>query len=63
MSETIDQHAWKSWSKYINNTRSDAVKNATDSMTDEQYWACDDIYVAGFQAGVAWVLSNGKPNE
>lgn len=57
---TIEQLADKAWQDYDPPID---VREKLDELTDDQFFLCGDMYAEGFKAGIAWVLTNGKPQD
>ena len=57
---SIDELADKAWQVYAPPID---VREKLDELTDDQFFLCGDMYAEGFKAGIAWVLTNGKPQD
>ena len=57
---SIDEHAFKAWSEYSNPI---GVREQLDNLSDDHFFICQEAFEDGFKAGIAHILTKGKPNE
>jgi hypothetical protein len=55
MQETIDDYARNAWDEY---TPPKELEEGLDSLTDQQYFLCGDMFAEGFRAGFAFRLTH-----
>ncbi len=60
---TIEQMADVAWRDYSHGGADLDMREKLDSLSDDHYYLCEDIFTEGFKAGIAHILTQGKPNE
>lgn len=59
-SPSIDDLASKAWQDY---EVPEELEKLLDELSDTNYFLCGDMFAEGFKAGIAHILTQGKPNE
>ena len=57
---SIDDLASKAWNDY---EVPEELEKLLDELSDTNYFLCGDMFAEGFKAGIAHILTQGKPNE